>query len=169
MICCIKCNLEKDESCFYIEHNDGKTYYRTDCIECVKKTKKNYRKAIKHELDGICRSMLRGAKKRSHKKGLPQPDFDWKFLKEIYPKDAKCPILGLELRPSDKIISPNSPTLDRIDPTKPYTKDNVVIICNRANRLKSNASFEELTKLWKFYSKIEENKNRYEQKSDDSR
>jgi hypothetical protein len=163
---CVKCGVEKQEECFYIE---AINYIRTDCKECIKNIKKQYRKTKKHDIDGICRSMLRGAKKRSYKKNLPQPDFDWKFLKEIYPKDNKCPILDLELKPSDSIISPNSPTLDRIDPSRPYTKDNVVIICNRANRLKSNASFEELKKLWQFYSEIENKRLNNEQKSDDFR
>ena len=151
---CKLCKIEKDLECFYIENIRGSKFHRTDCKECIKNIKKQYRKNKKNDIDAVCRSMLRGCKKRSTKKKLPQPDFDWKFLKQIYPKDNKCPILGLELKSSNIIIDRNSPTLDRIDPNKPYTRENVVIISNRANGLKSNASYEELKLIFEFYTKI---------------
>ena len=53
-----------------------------------------------------------------------------------------CPILGIPIYTSkDKN---NSPSIDRIIPKYGYTKNNVQIISNRANKLKSNATPEEL-------------------------
>lgn len=60
-----------------------------------------------------------------------------------------CPVLGLELynKPGAGTNQPNSPSVDRIDPGKGYTKGNIRVISNRANLLKSNATIEELSKI----------------------
>ena len=57
-----------------------------------------------------------------------------------------CPLLGIKLNSEikDRI---HSPSLDRIDPTKGYTPDNIWIISNRANTLKNDASLQELELL----------------------
>lgn len=59
----------------------------------------------------------------------------------------RCPLLDIPLFIGNGIRGPNSPSLDRIDPTKGYTRDNVWIISWRANDLKKNASLNELEKL----------------------
>lgn len=68
-----------------------------------------------------------------------------------------CPVLGLKLKfGADRAYGNNatddSPSVDRIDPTKGYTKDNIVIVSWRANRIKGNASFDELKKISNFYN-----------------
>jgi hypothetical protein len=40
-----------------------------------------------------------------------------------------------------------SPSIDRVDSSKGYTKDNIQVISHRANNLKNNATLEELRKL----------------------
>lgn len=57
----------------------------------------------------------------------------------------KCLVLGIDLvinvglgKPSD-----NSPSLDRIVPELGYVPDNVVVISNRANTIKSHGTSEE--------------------------
>lgn len=61
----------------------------------------------------------------------------------------KCPLLGIPLKINYGIRDYSSPSLDRIDPSKGYTKDNVWVISWRANDLKGNGSLEELTMLVK--------------------
>ena len=58
-----------------------------------------------------------------------------------------CPLLGIPLIPSEGRVSENSPCVDRIDNTKGYTKDNIWIISTRANRIKNDATLEELKLL----------------------
>ena len=58
-----------------------------------------------------------------------------------------CPILGHQLEASDKYYWDNSPSLDRIDSSKGYTPDNIWVISARANRIKSDATLEELKQL----------------------
>ena len=69
----------------------------------------------------------------------------------------KCPVLGIDLQYSDigskKYQTDNSPSLDRIDPKKGYTKDNVVIMSNLANRIKTDATADQIEKVWKFLKK----------------
>lgn len=61
-----------------------------------------------------------------------------------------CPILGLELDYFAESREENSPSFDRIDPTKGYVKGNVVIVSWRANRIKNDGSAEEHEKIAKF-------------------
>lgn len=69
-----------------------------------------------------------------------------------------CPILNIPIYFNRGQQSDNSISFDRIDSTKGYTKDNVVIISNRANRLKSDATLDEMVKLVEYYSLSNESK-----------
>lgn len=57
-----------------------------------------------------------------------------------------CPVLGIKLVlvNQGKGYHVDSPSLDRIDPKKGYTKGNVRVISARANLLKNDATVEEL-------------------------
>ena len=62
---------------------------------------------------------------------------------------SHCPIFGMPLewscyRKNSSGSLPNSPSLDRIDPTKGYVKGNLWIISQKANVIKNNATHEEL-------------------------
>lgn len=61
-----------------------------------------------------------------------------------------CPVLGIKLCISDRGNGPSdeSPSLDRIIPEKGYVKGNTVVISQRANSIKRNASLEEIEKLY---------------------
>lgn len=56
-----------------------------------------------------------------------------------------CPVLGIKLEWGDKITN-NTPSFDRVVPELGYIKGNVRIISMRANRLKNNATVEEMEK-----------------------
>jgi len=68
----------------------------------------------------------------------------------ILPEDIiipdKCPILGIELNMNSGKSGAyrNSPSLDRIDNLKGYTKDNIQVISQLANAMKCHATKEEL-------------------------
>jgi hypothetical protein len=45
----------------------------------------------------------------------------------------------------------NSQSIDRLDPDGGYTKDNILVVSQKANRIKSDASVEDLRKVYQFY------------------
>ncbi len=60
-----------------------------------------------------------------------------------------CPVLGTDFTYGET-LSDTTLTIDRIDPEKGYIPGNVVVISHKANRIKNNASAEEIEKvlLW---------------------
>jgi hypothetical protein len=103
----------------------------------------------------ILQNMLWDTRKRAKSKRI-EHDLDYEFLESLY--CSHCPISGDSLlwerghgKPQD-----TSPSLDRIDPRKGYTRDNVWIISYRMNRIKNDATPEELeTIAAKLRAKIE--------------
>ena len=100
--------------------------------------------------------MLSNAKIRAKQKGV---DFNLtsQYLKEIFPKDNKCPITGFNFEfgyiNKEKINKNNSPSLDRIIPSKGYVIGNVMVISDLMNRMKQDSTFEDIEKLYNFYKK----------------
>lgn len=59
-----------------------------------------------------------------------------------------CPVLGIPLSVNNSESNKDdSPSIDRIDPKKGYTKGNVAVISMKANRIKNDASLEDLQKV----------------------
>jgi len=89
-------------------------------------------------------AMWSRAKYRARQKG-----WDFSIDKEDVVIPDKCPLLGIELvcHRGKGSHQGNSPSLDRIDPSKGYIKGNVWVISNRANTLKNDATLQELKTL----------------------
>lgn len=65
-----------------------------------------------------------------------------------------CPILGIPLKFNRGKQEDNSYSIDRIDSTKGYVADNIIVVSWRANRLKNNASEYELQLISNYYSDL---------------
>lgn len=90
--------------------------------------------------------MITKARERAKNKNLPF-DIDHEYVRSIVV--SHCPVFGIPLewsvqRGKGSVQLANSPSLDRIDPTKGYVKGNVWIISSKANTFKSYATHEEL-------------------------
>ena len=70
------------------------------------------------------------------------------------PLPEKCPIFGVVLEKSSDRLSNNSPSVDRIDPSRGYVKGNVVVVSNKANSIKREATILELKAMVAFYEKL---------------
>lgn len=73
---------------------------------------------------------------------------------ELWPPNNKCPVFGIPLEWGNGSFRKNSPSLDRIDNSKGYFKENIQVISFRANELKSNASVEELEILVRYLKSL---------------
>ena len=89
------------------------------------------------EITSQLREALRGAERRARKHGL-DIDIDLDFVQHLYREQAeRCILSGIQFRPeafSDTFVKrPFAPSLDRIDPRKGYTRDNVRLLCTAVN------------------------------------
>jgi hypothetical protein len=148
---CRNCKQEKvlEKYQLFKSHN-GKEYLRHTCRDCINlrtlsketpsdKRQKANREKKRRELWEY--SMFHQAKQRAIKKSIPF-DIDQQYIKSILTES--CPILGIPLKKGIGSFSDNSPSLDRINPNLGYVKGNVKVISDRANRIKRDASIEEL-------------------------
>jgi hypothetical protein len=97
------------------------------------------------------RRMIKDAKYRAKKKNIP---FNL-VLGDIKIPD-KCPVLNIPMKRGGNKW--DSPSLDRIDNTKGYTKDNIIVVSFRANHFKNFSTVEELEKVVAFYKKLKSHK-----------
>jgi hypothetical protein len=88
--------------------------------------------------------ILMGAKSRAKERNIP---FDLKLSDITIPK--VCPVLGIPIFWGDK-QSDNTPSIDRVIPEKGYVLGNCHIISMKANRLKNNATVEELKAILEY-------------------
>ena len=90
------------------------------------------------------KQMLNRTKIRALKKGL-----EFNLIEEdiIIPK--YCRLLEIPLIIGTKGEYENSPSIDRIDNSKGYIKDNIQIISKKANSMKNSATYEELLTFYK--------------------
>jgi hypothetical protein len=160
MFKCNKCKQLKLETEFYKNNKHYRSGYSYNCIPCTKqyyqdsKEKTKAKSKIDRQNDPI-KYMLYNAKQRAKKKGL---EFNIE-IEELY-QPTHCPIFGIELvyGGTGKTAKgygayENAASLDRIDPKKGYTKDNVIIVCWEANRSKALLTPEKFYMLAKFYEK----------------
>lgn len=116
-----------------------KKWYREN-IEHVKEYNRQYR------LDNPERYMFRCAANNAQQSGR-------EFTIEL--EDIKipkvCPVLGIPIQigflDTRQNQNDNSPSLDRLDNSKGYTKDNINVISWKANKLKGSAKLEDLKRV----------------------
>lgn len=91
------------------------------------------------------KNLVANIKRRNKEKTGSTSDLTIDYLVNIFPKDNKCPALGIEMVWGGN--TRNSPSLDRINTLKGYVKGNVVWCSAKANSIKNDASYEEIIKV----------------------
>lgn len=144
-VCC-KCQESKDQTDYY-RCKLTKDGFQSYCKECTKQYYyDNPERALNQRESRRKRNpelfLWRQARDRAKLKGL-------EFT--IAPKDIEipthCPILGILLKHCRGKAGPESPSLDRIDSSLGYFKENIRVISHRANTLKRDGTLEEFKLL----------------------
>lgn len=121
----------------YHRHKGCKFGFNTVCKYCRRSVSKTNYNSVTLES-----RILDRAKSRATRKGL---DFNLE-LSDIVVPDV-CPVFGTAFSVGN---NDTAASIDRIDCSKGYIKGNIQIISNKANRMKSNGSLEDIEKLLKF-------------------
>lgn len=126
---------------------DVKKYREANRPKIQEKGREYYRRKLKNRL-------LNAARARSRKYGY---EFNLTEADIILPK--YCPLLGIEMfvTESRKGSKHSSFSLDRIDSSKGYTKDNVWVISHMANSMKSDSNYEDFKKMADNWKQFHEN------------
>lgn len=146
-VICDYCNKQFEYKGGKVHFNRSKKHYCS--INCLCESNRKYKEY--HSKKNKKYLIWYSAKKRAKLKGL-----DFNIEVEDIPEIPKyCPVLGIEIKSNTTNIPlDSSPSIDRIDSSKGYIKGNIRIISNRANRIKSDATIEELRKVLEDYEKI---------------
>jgi hypothetical protein len=161
---CRTCGLEKEPAEFWPQSSrrDG---LQSECKVCMRDRnnhwqRQNHKQRHASKMAGVVKSRqqdqktawLKGVRDRAKMKGL-----EYSLSPDDVVVPSHCPILGIPLasriglgrKKGDNLA--NSPSLDRIDNSRGYVPGNVVVISYRANRIKCDATLEELQKIVAFY------------------
>lgn len=93
------------------------------------------------------KNSIGAAKNRAKKKGIP---FDKNLCESDLSESMTCPCCNRTMKVESKQAENASPTVDKIIPELGYIKGNIIALCYRCNRLKSDATPEELEMIAKF-------------------
>lgn len=124
------------------------------CCECAKLYDrkdylKTYNKNRSSTSDGLAIRILIAARTRQRKKDMKLPfDITRDWIKEKIEKGV-CEVSGIkfDLSFNKTLKRPFSPSLDKKDPYKPYTKENCQIVCFIYNIAKGQFSHNDVLKL----------------------
>jgi len=133
--------------------------WQKDNVEKVKDYRVQYYQEHKEEYElNIIKYKLSSAKQRAKKNNLPFSITE-QDIKDVWPIDNKCPALDIEfIIGGHDTKNYDSPSLDRIIPSKGYVKGNIQIVSALANGIMSNATPEQVIKVGQYFKKLIDNK-----------
>ena len=140
---CTKCQTIKEVSCFTKGPDHG---YRYQCRACnqtyqlnpLKRKQTSAKHYLKRKKDDPALFMWKQAK---HRAAFDYGGMEFSIEVNDILIPETCPYLGVAFSPLDKQYGYS---LDRIDSTKGYIKDNIRVISRQANIMKNNATEEQL-------------------------
>lgn len=150
-VVCVGCKQLLPQNLFsYKIKDDASQGIRDRCKSCSAEKARKERERRKNDWKyQPAIRMLNNSKQRAKAAGLEHN----LTLDDIIIPDV-CPVLGIKLETGDRKEHYNAPSIDRIDNTKGYLKENVVIVSTRANLLKKDATIDELILIGNFYRNL---------------
>ncbi len=111
--------------------------YEQQCMELARTDKIRHAKYLTDHI-----------RPKARKRGIP---FNITF--EDIPIPEVCPVLGIRLVMNRGRMQDDSASVDRIKPELGYVKGNVIVVSLKANRIKTNATPDELMRVAIFYER----------------
>lgn len=146
---CEKCKKEKSLSSFsYKVKNDFSSGRKSICKACGAAERETQRRERTWKVDAA-QMLLNLSRQRAKKSNIEHT-----LEREDIKIPDVCPVFGFPLKRGKRNEWFASPSIDRIDNTKGYTPDNIIVVSRRANILKKDATIDELKQLAFFYEKI---------------
>lgn len=149
----------------YFSKKSKERYKKEDNSARYQKTKENYLKRKGEwytSLRGRFYDLLESARTRAKKSNI-QIDIDLEYLLNLYElQNKQCSLTGIQFEfkrttNSKSKFTPFGPSIDKIDHTKGYTKDNVRLVCVMVNLSLNTFGDECFDKMCEAYIKKKNN------------
>jgi hypothetical protein len=131
---CAKCGEIKDVSLFF-KHHDTSDGFHSWCKPCCKEGNNKSREKKYSTFDGRISTFLSSCKKNSEKRknefSLTKED----LIEMWETQGGICCYTGIEM--TTLPAKPNSVSVERVDNSIGYTRENTVLVCNEINAMKS--------------------------------
>lgn len=138
----------------------GRRYY---CRECSTSRQKSHNRNLPDDqkLDKCLRWRMLGARDRSRQKDGLVFNLTMDDMRDLWiSQNGKCAISGIDMTYELQMGRvPTNISIDKIDRTKGYTKDNVQLVCMACNQIKSDMSEEDMYNFCKSIVNHYESKN----------
>lgn len=143
---CYVCKEFKETSqfspCKKAKLRNGKSYVCKQCQALAQRQRREKQKDI-DLLDFTLKKRLYDAQNRAKSKNQYY-DIDLEFLYQLWnQQEGKCALTGIPMTTTKHGRTNTNVSIDRIDSSKGYTKDNIWLICSAVNFMKSNLNLEE--------------------------
>jgi ribosomal protein L40E len=143
---CEECNQSLNLNKFsLIEKWNINSGTKNICKKCSAKLNEKNRRNRDWKFDAK-KVLYDNAKQRAKKSNI-----EFALTREDIDIPDTCPVFGFSLKREDRETWMCAPSIDRIDNTRGYVKDNIIIVSRRANILKKDATIDELRKLANYY------------------
>jgi hypothetical protein len=150
---CSSCNITLPlTSENFHRRNDSATGFQNRCKKCLRKDPARCNRLIKKDdLSMFLKDRFYGARSRAIKKHI-EFNIDLEYLDELWKlQQGLCAITKIKMTHS--ILQGKLKTnlsIDKINPSLGYTKDNIQLVCNIINVMKSDMSMNDL----KYFCKL---------------
>lgn len=137
---CFKCKETKEVALFF-KHNQTSDGYHSWCKACCTEGNIKSRAKVYSTIEGRAKIFLQSCKRSATKR---QQIFDLKIedIVTFWNKQNKiCAYSGVEMTLEAGKL--NTVSIERIDSSVGYTKENTVLVCNIINRMKSDFQYED--------------------------
>lgn len=138
MSTCTKCKTEKDTNEFY-SNRQNRSGLSSWCRSCYGSLAKSNRQKRRVEKPFVFK--VHNLKASANSQGVPY-DLTPEYLESIW--TGKCAIFGTPISYLAEDFERPTAEIDKIKPELGYVQGNVAWVSHRANRLKDNATLEEL-------------------------